>query len=40
MKQVQANLNVVEDEDADYHDISSGQESVPIRMYVLLCVEY
>ena len=33
MKQVQANLNVVEDEDVDFHDISSGQESVPIRMY-------
>ena len=33
VKQVQANLNVVEDEDVDFHDISSGQESVPIRMY-------
>ena len=34
VKQVQANIVVVEDEDVDYHDVSSGQESVPIRMYV------
>jgi len=32
-KQVQTNIVVVEDEEKDYHDISSGQENVAIRMY-------